>query len=119
MAFRAVAMRLGAKRGAFHSRSLQSRAFSDGKMLSDEERAAETMYIKKMEKEKLEKAKQGIKVEESAAAGDSSSGSGSSSIPERPTGTWKIVAVFGIAGLLALGVGYARSGGSTKQEEKK
>jgi len=33
------------------------RAMSDGRMFSDEERAKETQYIRKMEAEKIEKAK--------------------------------------------------------------
>lgn len=46
------------------------RYFSDdkGKILSEEERAAETIYIKKMEKEKLEKQK--LKAEKEKAAKD-------------------------------------------------
>ncbi|KAL8162047.1 hypothetical protein V2J09_013536 [Rumex salicifolius] len=45
--------------GACGSPSLFPRYFSDGsgRILSEEERAAENVYIKKMEKEKLEKAK--------------------------------------------------------------
>ena len=41
------------------SASLFSRYFSDGKrILSEEERAKETVYIQKMERERLEKLKQ-------------------------------------------------------------
>ena len=35
-----------------------SRFYGDGKVLSEEERAAENVYIKKMERERLEKLKQ-------------------------------------------------------------
>ncbi|KAK9059835.1 hypothetical protein SSX86_020539 [Deinandra increscens subsp. villosa] len=52
-------------RSALFNRSIESstsrssiRLFSDqGRVLSEEERAAENVYIKKMEKEKLEKQK--------------------------------------------------------------
>lgn len=117
MALRAVAMRLGAKRAGTFSRGVQSRAFSDGRVLSEEERAAENMYIKKMEKEKLEKAKQGIK-HEGPEAGSSTSESGSSSVPGVSTDSSKNIAVFaGVVAVLAVGWWLVRPR-SKKQEEK-
>ncbi|KAH7287976.1 hypothetical protein KP509_31G005800 [Ceratopteris richardii] len=55
MAMRTVSSRLRSLGHALRvSGTLQPRAFSS-RVLSDEERAAENVYIKKMEKEKLEK----------------------------------------------------------------
>ncbi|KAH9620042.1 hypothetical protein KSS87_002017 [Heliosperma pusillum] len=49
-------------------RSIARRFSSSGKILSEEEKAAENVYIKKMEKEKLEKAaRQGPKPAETTA----------------------------------------------------
>lgn len=60
-----------AARNAF--RYVSRRLSSSGKVLSEEEKAAENVYIKKMEKEKLEKlARQGPKPEEQAAGGSGS-----------------------------------------------
>lgn len=117
MALRAVAIRLCAKRAGTFSRVVQSRAFSDGRVLNDEERAAENMYIRKIEKEKLEKAKQGIK-HESSASGSSTSEPGSTSIPGPSTDSSKNIAVFaGVAAVLAVGWWLVRPT-SKKQEEK-
>ncbi|XP_050371010.1 uncharacterized protein At2g27730, mitochondrial [Argentina anserina] len=72
------------------TRFFSRRMSSSGKILSEEERAAENVYIKKAEQEKLEKlARKGPKPEEKATAGPgesitdakpsgSSSGSGAS-----------------------------------------
>ncbi|KAL8158070.1 hypothetical protein AgCh_002688 [Apium graveolens] len=58
------------------ARYVSRRLSSSGKILSEEEKAAENIYIKKMEKEKLEKlARKNAKPEENPAA--SSGGSGS------------------------------------------
>ncbi|KAI5079487.1 hypothetical protein GOP47_0004966 [Adiantum capillus-veneris] len=96
-------MRLGARGGAILSRSVQARAYADGKILNEEERAQETMYIKKMEKEKLEKAKQAAKAE--TATGDQKESTSSSSIPGPSTDSSKNLAIFaGIAAVLAAGV---------------
>ncbi|RAL45996.1 unnamed protein product [Cuscuta campestris] len=64
-----------------------SRRFSSGKVLSEEEKAAENIYIKKMEREKLEKlARKGPTPEEQAAAGNSGgSVSGSDAKPGAQT----------------------------------
>ncbi|XP_074302751.1 uncharacterized protein At2g27730, mitochondrial-like [Silene latifolia] len=54
-------------------KSIARRFSSSGKILSEEEKAAENVYIKKMEKEKLEKAaRQGLKPEATAAPGSGS-----------------------------------------------
>ena len=56
---------------------------SSGKVLSEEEKAAENVYIKKMEQEKLEKiARKGPKPEEQAA-----SGSGGAATDVKPSAT--------------------------------
>ncbi|KAK1410943.1 hypothetical protein QVD17_37486 [Tagetes erecta] len=63
-----------ATRQAF--RYVSRRFSSSGKILSEEEKAAENIYIKKVEQEKLEKlARQGQKAAEASSA--SSGGSGS------------------------------------------
>ncbi|MCO5605162.1 hypothetical protein L7F22_059342 [Adiantum nelumboides] len=117
MALRAVAMRLGARRGAILPRSVQVRAYADGKVLSEEERAHENMYIKKMEKEKLEKAKLAAKTETPTGAQEEESAT--TSIPGPSSDSSKNFAIFaGVAAVLAVGVWYARSG-SKKEEEKK
>ncbi|KAK9062403.1 hypothetical protein SSX86_019589 [Deinandra increscens subsp. villosa] len=68
-----------ATRHAF--RYVSRRFSSSGKILSEEEKAAENIYIKKMEQEKLEKlARKGVKAE-SPSASSGGSGSGSASGP--------------------------------------
>jgi len=70
MAMRAVISRRLANPGwdALAARSGIRRGFS-GKVLGEEERAAENIYIKKMEQEKLEKlVQQGLSAEEAKAA---------------------------------------------------
>ncbi|KAK4358578.1 hypothetical protein RND71_020807 [Anisodus tanguticus] len=63
-----------AARNAF--RYVSRRLSSSGKVLSEEEKAAENVYIKKMEKEKLEKlARKGPKPEDQAATSVGGSGS--------------------------------------------
>ncbi|XP_030520928.1 uncharacterized protein At2g27730, mitochondrial [Rhodamnia argentea] len=68
------------------ARYVSRRLSSSGKILSEEEKAAENVYIKKMEQEKLEKAaRKGPKPEETSggsvtdAKASASSASGSSS----------------------------------------
>ncbi|ERN11885.1 uncharacterized protein At2g27730, mitochondrial [Amborella trichopoda] len=52
------------------ARYISRRLSSGGKILSEEEKAAENVYIKKIEQEKLEKlARKGPKPEEQAASG--------------------------------------------------
>ncbi|GKU93809.1 hypothetical protein SLEP1_g7374 [Rubroshorea leprosula] len=58
----------------FASRVVSRRFSTGGKILSEEEKAAENVYIKKIEQEKLEKlARKGPKPEEAAAAGSGGS----------------------------------------------
>ncbi|KAI7736991.1 hypothetical protein M8C21_005404 [Ambrosia artemisiifolia] len=68
-----------AARQAF--RYVSRRFSSSGKILSEEEKAAENVYIKKVEQEKLQKlARQGQKAEgSSASSGGSGAGAGSAS----------------------------------------
>ncbi|XP_009763643.1 uncharacterized protein At2g27730, mitochondrial [Nicotiana tabacum] len=69
-----------AARNAF--RYVSRRLSSSGKVLSEEEKAAENVYIKKMEKEKLEKlARKGPKPEEQAATSAGGSGSVADAAP--------------------------------------
>ncbi|KAK6144199.1 hypothetical protein DH2020_021019 [Rehmannia glutinosa] len=66
------------------ARYISRRLSSSGKVLSEEEKAAENVYIKKMEQEKLEKlARKGPKPDETPAT--SSGGSGSVA-DAKPTG---------------------------------
>lgn len=65
-------------------RNVSRRFLSSGKVLSEEEKAAENIYIKKVEQEKLEKmARKGPKPEETPAA---SSGSGPEAKPTSAAG---------------------------------
>ncbi|KAL0008091.1 hypothetical protein SO802_009593 [Lithocarpus litseifolius] len=48
-----------------------TRYFSDGRILSEEERAAENVYIQKMEREKLEKMKRKAEKEKAEKAKES------------------------------------------------
>lgn len=65
-----MAMRFAAARVLFVRRSMPARLFSDGKgkVLSEEERAAETIYIQKMERERAEKLKLKMEKEKSKEA---------------------------------------------------
>ncbi|XP_059627643.1 uncharacterized protein At2g27730, mitochondrial [Cornus florida] len=66
------------------ARYVSRRLSSGGKILSEEEKAAENVYIKKIEQEKLEKlARKGPKPEEKPAA--SSGGTTSDVKPSAPT----------------------------------
>ncbi|OVA06027.1 hypothetical protein BVC80_1707g137 [Macleaya cordata] len=66
------------------ARYVSRRFSSGGKILSEEEKAAENIYIKKLEKEKLEKlARKGPKPEEQPAA---STGAGGSVTDAKPSG---------------------------------
>ncbi|KAL3718066.1 hypothetical protein ACJRO7_003241 [Eucalyptus globulus] len=57
MAMRSAASRASAIRVAGPARVGATRLFSGGKILGEEERAAENVYIQKMERERLEKLK--------------------------------------------------------------
>ncbi|XP_048569040.1 uncharacterized protein At2g27730, mitochondrial isoform X1 [Triticum urartu] len=99
--------------GRAAARFVQTRLRSSGKVLSEEERAAENVYIKKMEQEKREKLarKQGPSTGEqapstpSAAAGDVSSSTASASAAGTSTDKNRNYAVLAgtLAGLSALG----------------
>ncbi|KAF9594435.1 hypothetical protein IFM89_031037 [Coptis chinensis] len=55
------------------SRKMIPRYFSsDGRVFSEEEKAAENIYIKKMERERIEKAKKKLEKEKAAADKDKS-----------------------------------------------
>lgn len=65
------------------ARFVSRRMSSSGKILSEEERAAENVYIKKIEQEKLEKlARKGPKAEDKPTAG-----SGDSITDAKPSGS--------------------------------
>ncbi|KAI3794759.1 hypothetical protein L1987_37396 [Smallanthus sonchifolius] len=74
-----------ATRHAF--RYVSRRFSSSGKILSEEEKAAENVYIKKVEQEKLEKlARKGLKAESpETSSGGSGSGSASGSTASSPS----------------------------------
>ncbi|KAJ8551998.1 hypothetical protein K7X08_028441 [Anisodus acutangulus] len=75
-----------AARNAF--RYVSRRLSSSGKVLSEEEKAAENVYIKKMEKEKLEKlARKGPKPEDQAATSAGGSGSVADAAPSAQSST--------------------------------
>ena len=80
--------------GRAAARFVQARLRSSGKVLSEEERAAENVYIKKMEQEKREKlARKGPSTGEqapstpSAAAGDVNTGGAASTVSASAAGT--------------------------------
>ena len=80
--------------GRAAARFVQSRLRSSGKVLSEEERAAENVYIKKMEQEKREKlARKGPSTGEqapstpSAAAGDANTAGAGSTASASAAGT--------------------------------
>ncbi|CAM8958037.1 unnamed protein product [Rhodiola kirilowii] len=72
MATRSVAVRaLTARRLMDSTRGAAPaavRCFSDGRILSEEERAKETVYIQKMERERLEKLKKKLEKEQAEKA---------------------------------------------------
>ncbi|EOA28169.1 hypothetical protein CARUB_v10024360mg [Capsella rubella] len=98
-----------------------SRRFSSGKVLSEEEKAAENVFIKKMEQEKLEKiARQGPGEQ---AAGEAKAASGATSTASAESGpkvsedknrnyavVAGVVTVFGAIGW------YLKSGGKKQPE---
>ncbi|KAK9153656.1 hypothetical protein Sjap_001136 [Stephania japonica] len=69
MAMKSLARRVSLIREMEGSRRMIPRYFSDGKgrVLSEEERAAENVYIQKMERERLEKQKARAEKERAAA----------------------------------------------------
>ncbi|OMP02483.1 hypothetical protein CCACVL1_02795 [Corchorus capsularis] len=108
-----------------------SRRFSSGgKILSEEEKAAENVYIKKTEQEKLQKlARKGPKPEETAAAGgsggsvtdakpSSSTSSAGASTEKVSTDSYKNYAVLAGVVTVAGAVGWYMFSKEKKQEVK-
>ncbi|KAJ4903122.1 Uncharacterized protein Rs2_17073 [Raphanus sativus] len=98
-----------------------TRRFSSGKVLSEEEKAAENVFIKKMEQEKLEKiARQGPG--EQAAGSAKASGGGTSSaesagpkVSEDKDRNYAVVA--GVVAVVGAIGWYMKSGGKKQQPE--
>ncbi|CAL1367195.1 unnamed protein product [Linum trigynum] len=117
MAFRSSAMRF-----------ISRRFSSGGKVLGEEEKAAENVYIKKKEQEKLEKLARkgpspGEKAGASSAATDAtasastSSAAGGGSTQKVSTDTYRNYAVVAGVVTIAASIGwYLKSGDSQKQE---
>jgi len=133
MAMRMIARRLVNPSGeVLLARSFARREMSsgNGRMLHDEEKAAETIYIKKMEKEKLEKlARKGFSEEEAKKAVEGHpeahpeavkilNESASSSTNTSTDSTSNYAVIGGIIGVLAIGYWYF-SGSSKKEDENK
>ncbi|KAL6575748.1 hypothetical protein OROMI_011737 [Orobanche minor] len=109
------------------ARYVSRRFSSSGKVLSEEEKAAENVYIKKMEQEKLEKlARKGPKSDETPAA--SSGGPTASVADAKPTGETsstpkvsrdeaKNIAV--AAGLATIAFGFGWFWGARKERREK
>ncbi|XP_062016536.1 uncharacterized protein At2g27730, mitochondrial [Rosa rugosa] len=104
------------------ARFFSRRMSSSGKILSEEEKAAENVYIKKKEQEKLEElARKGPKPEEKATAGPGESitdakPSGSSSTANVSTDKYRNYAV--VAGVItaAAALGWYIKGSEKKAE---
>ncbi|CAN0916805.1 Uncharacterized protein At2g27730, mitochondrial [Linum grandiflorum] len=107
-------------------RYVSKRFSSSGKVLSEEEKAAENIYIKKMEQEKLEKlARKGPKPEEKAApssggpvteATPSASAGSTASTEKTSTDKYRNYAV--VTGLVTIfaSIGWFLKSGSKKEE---
>ncbi|XP_010510737.1 PREDICTED: uncharacterized protein At2g27730, mitochondrial [Camelina sativa] len=101
-----------------------SRRFSSGKVLSEEEKAAENVFIKKMEQEKLEKiARQGPGEQAAGSASEAKAASGATSTASAESGpkvsedkhrnyavVAGVVTIFGAIGW------YMKSGGKKQPE---
>ncbi|GER33192.1 copper ion binding [Striga asiatica] len=107
------------------ARYISRRFSSGGKVLSEEEKAAENIYIKKMEKDKLEKLRKGPKADESPATRTGGSGSvadakpnvgQSSSASQESLDRDKVACLVGIVGFPAVYVWYRLK--NKKQPEK-
>lgn len=116
-ALRMALQRMGMGMG---SRHFARRGFSQGsgKILSEEEKAAENIYIKKMEQEKLEKlARKGVNPEELKASSGSTHGGQSTSSEKVSTDSTKNVAV--LAGVVAVVAGvwwYVKASSKTTEQ---
>ncbi|KAI3461287.1 hypothetical protein Pfo_017950 [Paulownia fortunei] len=108
------------------ARYVSRRLSSSGKVLSEEEKAAENVYIKKVEQEKLEKlARKGPKPDETPATSSGDAGSvadakpsgQTSSTPKASTDKYRNYAV--VAGIATIAAAYGWYLGSrkTKPEE--
>ncbi|CAI9761563.1 unnamed protein product [Fraxinus pennsylvanica] len=107
-------------------RYVSRRLSSSGRVLSEEEKAAENVYIKKKEQEKLEKlAREGPKQEKTPAADSGGSGSISdakpsgqtSSTPKVSTDNYRNYAV--VAGIATAFAAFGWYYGSKKKESDK
>ncbi|KAG7568259.1 hypothetical protein ISN45_Aa04g010940 [Arabidopsis thaliana x Arabidopsis arenosa] len=98
-----------------------SRRFSSGKIFSEEEKAAENVFIKKMEKEKLEKiARQGAGEQAAGSASEAAGATASASAESGPKVSEDknrnyavvagVVAIFGSIGW------YLKAGGKKQPE---
>lgn len=126
---RMVARRLLNPNGeALLARSVVRREMSStGKMFQEEERAAETIYIKKMEQEKLEKlARKGFSKEEAQKAVSGhpdahpeavkiANETSSSTVSTDKTTNYAVIG--GIVGAVAIGYWYMTGGSSSKKEK--
>ncbi|KAL1203525.1 hypothetical protein V5N11_026665 [Cardamine amara subsp. amara] len=96
-----------------------SRRFSgSGKVLSEEERAAENVFIKKMEKEKLEKIAQQGPVQAAGSASEvKASGASAESGPKVSEDKYRNYAV--VAGVVTIfgGIGWYLKAGRKKQPQ--
>ncbi|KAK4440604.1 putative protein, mitochondrial [Sesamum alatum] len=109
------------------ARYISRRLSSSGKVLSEEEKAAENVYIKKMEQEKLEKlARKGPKADETPATSSGGSGSvsdaaephaQSSSTPKVSTDKYRNYAVVAGIATIAAATGWYLGSRKTKPEE--
>eukprot|EP00244_Chara_vulgaris_P004556 TRINITY_DN1900_c0_g1_i1.p1 TRINITY_DN1900_c0_g1~~TRINITY_DN1900_c0_g1_i1.p1 ORF type:complete len:123 (-),score=22.28 TRINITY_DN1900_c0_g1_i1:381-749(-) len=112
--------RLAQRNGVMLTRAYSTEASRTGKVLTDEERAAENMYIKKMEHERLEKMKkaQQSQVAQTKEATSPSTRSGNEgATAEKATESSTTVAVFGGLSAAALG-GYFFLRTEGKKEDK-
>eukprot|EP00244_Chara_vulgaris_P004558 TRINITY_DN1900_c0_g1_i4.p2 TRINITY_DN1900_c0_g1~~TRINITY_DN1900_c0_g1_i4.p2 ORF type:complete len:123 (-),score=20.89 TRINITY_DN1900_c0_g1_i4:381-749(-) len=115
-----LSRRLAQRNGVMLTRAYSTEASRTGKVLTDEERAAENMYIKKMEHERLEKMK---KAQQSQVAQTKEATSPASRIvnegvaTEKATESSTTVAVFGGLSAAALG-GYFFLRTEGKKEDK-
>ncbi|XP_056844815.1 uncharacterized protein At2g27730, mitochondrial isoform X3 [Raphanus sativus] len=109
-----------ATRSAFR---LVSRRFSNGKVLSEEEKAAENVFIKKMEQEKLEKIARQGPGEQAASGGAKASGGGGGTssaesgpkVSEDKDRNYAVVA--GVVAVVGAIGWYMKSGGKKQQPE--
>ncbi|KAG0571002.1 hypothetical protein M758_6G195300 [Ceratodon purpureus] len=130
MAMRMMARRLVNPTGeALFARSAVRREMSSGKVFQEEERAAETIYIKKMEQEKLEKlARKGFSQEEAkkAVSGHPDAHpeavkivNETASTTASTDSTTNYAVIGGIVGALALGYWYFSGSSDSKKKDDK